>query len=165
MARSSSCSRYMYRKPACSGRIRAVYRLYTVYRLRYGCVMAMSRQNKLVDTKNILPGDEPNMADQQTLADFISRTFRQFPADHYGLILWDHGMSWTGYSVDEDPGPHAYLTFKQVLRVIKTFAACVAVRCAVSKDAVLRCRSSARSRPGLSRRRFRSSTSSALMRA
>jgi hypothetical protein len=78
------------------------------------------QQNKLIDTKSILPGDEPNMAEEQTLADFISRTFRQFPADHYGLILWDHGMSWTGYGVDEDPGPHAYLTFKQVLGAIKT---------------------------------------------
>ena len=29
-------------------------------------------------------------------------------------------MSWTGYGVDEDPGPKAYLTFKQVLGAIKT---------------------------------------------
>ena len=48
-------------------------------------------QNKLIDTKSILPGDEPNMSEEQTLSDFISRTFRLFPADHYGLILWDHG--------------------------------------------------------------------------
>jgi hypothetical protein len=31
------------------------------------------------------------MAEEQTLSDFISRTFRQFPADQYGLIMWDHG--------------------------------------------------------------------------
>ncbi len=49
------------------------------------------QQNKLVDTKSILPGEEPNMSEEQTLSDFISRTFRLFPADHYGLILWDHG--------------------------------------------------------------------------
>ena len=46
---------------------------------------------KLVDTGNIKDGEEPNMADGQTLLDFVSRTFRQHPADHYGLIMWDHG--------------------------------------------------------------------------
>lgn len=50
----------------------------------------------LLDTQNIKPtGDDPtkdlNMADPQTLQDFIARSMRQFPADHYGLILWDHG--------------------------------------------------------------------------
>jgi hypothetical protein len=98
---------------------------------------------KLVDTENFKDGDELNMADPQTLLDFVSRTFRQHPADHYGLIMWDHGMeltlairrtvrlcltfqfwlvgmSWTGFGVDEDPGPHEYLNFKQILSALRT---------------------------------------------
>jgi hypothetical protein len=47
----------------------------------------------LVDTGGWAVGTEPNMAEQRTLSDFIGRTARLFPAEHYGLIMWDHGDS------------------------------------------------------------------------
>ncbi|HML67547.1 MAG TPA: clostripain-related cysteine peptidase [Clostridia bacterium] len=43
-----------------------------------------------------------SMVDPNTLADFIQFSAREFPADRYMLILWDHGGgSLTGYGYDE----------------------------------------------------------------
>ena len=43
-----------------------------------------------------------NMGDAQTLAEFINYCTRNYPAEHYALILWDHGGGplW-GYGSDE----------------------------------------------------------------
>jgi hypothetical protein len=40
----------------------------------------------------------------RNLADFIQWGLSNFPADRYGLILWDHGGSWTGFGADEQDG-------------------------------------------------------------
>ncbi|MGX5695515.1 clostripain-related cysteine peptidase [Agromyces soli] len=51
--------------------------------------------------------DEPgelNMGDPATLADFVADTSAQFPAEHYGLVLWDHGAGWPGMGPDETDG-------------------------------------------------------------
>ena len=37
---------------------------------------------------------EVNMGDPQTLADFIVWAVKNYPAEHYILILWDHGGGW-----------------------------------------------------------------------
>ncbi len=47
---------------------------------------------------------EANMADTATLADFVTWSVETFPADHYVLILSDHGMGWPGGWTD---GSHA----------------------------------------------------------
>jgi len=39
---------------------------------------------------------EVNMADGQTLVDFVSWAVENYPADKYALILSDHGMGWPG---------------------------------------------------------------------
>lgn len=39
---------------------------------------------------------EVNMADGQTLTDFIDWAVSHYPADHYALILSDHGAGWPG---------------------------------------------------------------------
>lgn len=44
---------------------------------------------------------ERNMGDPATLADFVADTAAQFPADNYGLVLWDHGGGWIGMGPDE----------------------------------------------------------------
>ena len=43
------------------------------------------------------------MADPQVLADFVARGLHDHPADHYALILWDHG-SIAGVGSDESSG-------------------------------------------------------------
>ncbi|MCL5103780.1 MAG: clostripain-related cysteine peptidase [Armatimonadetes bacterium] len=40
------------------------------------------------------PLGEKNMGDWTTLRDFVEWGTQQFPADHYCLIIWDHGNGW-----------------------------------------------------------------------
>jgi hypothetical protein len=47
---------------------------------------------------------EVNMADGQTLVDFVNWAMEAYPADKYALILSDHGMGWPGGWSDPDPG-------------------------------------------------------------
>jgi len=47
---------------------------------------------------------EVDMSDGQTLVDFVQWAAQNFPADHYVLILSDHGMGWPGGWSDPTPG-------------------------------------------------------------
>lgn len=47
---------------------------------------------------------EVNMADAQSLVDFVAWAAENFPADNYVLILSDHGMGWPGGWSDPNPG-------------------------------------------------------------
>jgi hypothetical protein len=49
------------------------------------------------------PG-ELNMGDPATLTSFISESAANYPADHYALVLWDHGAGWPGVGPDETDG-------------------------------------------------------------
>ncbi len=42
-----------------------------------------------------------NMADPDNLADFLSWSIENYPADHSMVIFWDHGGSHTGYGYDD----------------------------------------------------------------
>lgn len=46
---------------------------------------------------------EQNMADGDTLVDFITWAAEAYPADNYVLILSDHGLGWPGGFSDPDP--------------------------------------------------------------
>lgn len=39
--------------------------------------------------------------DPQNLANFIAYGIQKYPAQHYGVVLWDHGGQWFGYGGDE----------------------------------------------------------------
>ncbi|KAK3258406.1 hypothetical protein CYMTET_32547 [Cymbomonas tetramitiformis] len=43
---------------------------------------------------------ELDLTEQSSLANFISSSISSYPAESYGLILWDHGMGWMGYGED-----------------------------------------------------------------
>jgi hypothetical protein len=47
---------------------------------------------------------EANMADGDTLVDFVTWAVESYPADRYVLILSDHGMGWPGGWTDPAPG-------------------------------------------------------------
>ena len=47
---------------------------------------------------------EVNMADPDTLVDFVDWAVQSYPADKYVLILSDHGMGWPGGWSDPNPG-------------------------------------------------------------
>ncbi len=47
---------------------------------------------------------EVNMADGDSLVDFVTWAINAYPSDHYVLILSDHGMGWPGGWTDPVPG-------------------------------------------------------------
>jgi len=49
---------------------------------------------------------ELDMAKPDTLRDFVVYSIQNYPADHYALIIWDHGSGWKGAS--------PLLTFKSI---------------------------------------------------
>lgn len=55
---------------------------------------------------------ELNMGDPRTLAWFINEAASRYPAQHYALILWDHGDSWNGFGWDETNND--YLTIEEI---------------------------------------------------
>ena len=44
---------------------------------------------------------EQDMGDPDTLYSFIAWSLTNYPADRYGLILWDHGDQWNGVCSDD----------------------------------------------------------------
>lgn len=64
----------------------------------------ITRDNDLNHINSKLMADlgEVNMADPATLVDFATWAIKTFPADHYVLILSDHGMGWPGGWTDGD---------------------------------------------------------------
>lgn len=60
-----------------------------------------------------------SMVDPRTLADFITYSARNFPADRYMLVLWDHGAgSLNGYGYDEF-FPRDTMTLAEVASALK----------------------------------------------
>jgi len=47
---------------------------------------------------------DPDGTQAATIADFIDWGIRTYPADHYALVMWDHGGGWTGANQDETGG-------------------------------------------------------------
>lgn len=66
--------------------------------------MTPDPQNNLTDL------GEVNMADPATLTAFVNWGIGNYPADHYFLVLWDHGDGWQGVIADDDPVPSDVLT-------------------------------------------------------
>jgi hypothetical protein len=54
-----------------------------------------------------------NTGDPQVLADFIARGVADYPADHYALVISDHGASWPGVGGDES-SDHDGLSLEEI---------------------------------------------------
>ncbi|MCB9006552.1 MAG: hypothetical protein H6656_04130 [Ardenticatenaceae bacterium] len=65
----------------------------------------VTRDNDLQTISSELVQDlgEVNMADSQTLVDFVVWAVQNYPADKYVLIMSDHGAGWPGGWSDPDP--------------------------------------------------------------
>lgn len=65
----------------------------------------LTRDNDLdvINSQEVDDLGEVNMADGQTLVDFVNWAAKTYPADHYVLILADHGAGWPGGWTDPDP--------------------------------------------------------------
>jgi len=57
---------------------------------------------------------EINMGDPKTLVDFATWAIAKYPADHYVLILSDHGSGWPGGWSDNDPVQGGELKMNQI---------------------------------------------------
>lgn len=55
-----------------------------------------------ITAEPLLTLGEQNMGDPAVLADFIRWGVSNYPANHYALILWNHGMGWHGFAFDND---------------------------------------------------------------
>ena len=59
-----------------------------------------------VNSQEVADLGEVNMADSETLVDFVTWAIETFPADKHVLIMSDHGLGWPGGWSDPDPpGP------------------------------------------------------------
>ena len=57
---------------------------------------------------------EVDMGNKDTLIDFATWAMRSYPADHYVLILSDHGAGWDGGWSDDDPVGGSKLTMQSI---------------------------------------------------
>jgi hypothetical protein len=53
-------------------------------------------QNDLPTAGEGISWGEVNMGDPQTLVQFVTSAAADYPADHYALVLWNHGGGWRG---------------------------------------------------------------------
>ncbi|MFX1537852.1 MAG: clostripain-related cysteine peptidase [Promethearchaeota archaeon] len=77
-----------------------------------------------------LTGTETNMGDPETLEKFVKYSMKHFRANHYILILWDHGDDFRGCCWDDHPEDH--LTHQEIFQALSgvqldilAFDACV----------------------------------------
>lgn len=64
--------------------------------------MTPSESNAISDWGDGRGGREVNMGDPQELKSFVEWAKSRYPADHYLLVIWNHGQGWKGKSANED---------------------------------------------------------------
>ncbi len=57
---------------------------------------------------------EVNMGDPNTLADFVAWGIASYPAEHYALVLWNHGSGWLGIAFDDTTSDADGLTMPEI---------------------------------------------------
>jgi len=65
----------------------------------------------VIDSRQIVLGDK-DMASSQTLANFIKWVKNNYPAEHYALVLWNHGSGWE--SVLQDQTANHYMNMQEL---------------------------------------------------
>ena len=70
------------------------------HRFYYTPGMEPTPANAITDWGDGQGGREVNMADPETLQSFITWSVAHYPADHYALMLADHGYGWQGLLMD-----------------------------------------------------------------
>lgn len=66
---------------------------------------------------------EVDMGDKGTLIDFATWAINSYPADHYVLILSDHGAGWNGGWTDDDPVEGGKLSTQNIDEALGTILA------------------------------------------
>ncbi|UCE75342.1 MAG: hypothetical protein JSV56_06490 [Methanomassiliicoccales archaeon] len=72
---------------------------------------------QLISTPMLSTIGEANMADPQTLLDFVNWSITNYPADHFLLDLWGHGRGWQGVTLDQGD----WLSMSEIKSVLPKF--------------------------------------------
>ncbi|GEM_PF-1508154 len=67
-----------------------------------------------ISSKELTDLGTKDMSDKRTLKDFLSYVKENYPAEHYMLILDDHGGGWRGCCVDEINGAGSLMSIQDV---------------------------------------------------
>jgi hypothetical protein len=67
-----------------------------------------------VNSQEVADLGELDMGDGQTLYDFATWAISTYPAEHYVLVLSDHGGGWTGGWTDNDPVGGSSLSMQEI---------------------------------------------------
>ncbi len=62
-----------------------------------------------------------DMGSPQTLTDFVTWTKAAYPADHYALMMWDHGWGWWPGNTMKDVTSNDYLDMNELRTALQTF--------------------------------------------
>ena len=68
------------------------------YRITYD-----PNNDRIIRSQLIQDFGELNMGDPTTLVNFVTRCINNYPAQHYLIILWDHGDGWYKRGFKDDP--------------------------------------------------------------
>jgi hypothetical protein len=60
----------------------------------YGSYLVEVRKGNGMANSVVQPLPALNMGDPENLRDFIIRSIANYPAEHYALVLWNHGLGW-----------------------------------------------------------------------
>lgn len=74
------------------------------HRFYYTPGMEPTEENAVANWGDGIGGREVNMADPHTLSDFIHWASSNYPAEHYALMVADHGYGWRGLLIDVTSG-------------------------------------------------------------
>lgn len=77
----------------------------------------------VMNSKEVQDLGEADMGDGETLNDFIWWGVLNYPANHYALILWDHGSGMDGVCYDDTNGSYLdiwEITFKNSFKTVNT---------------------------------------------
>ena len=74
--------------------------------------------DKRIDSRVLQSLGPVNMSDPKTLSDFITWGIKSFPAEHYMLVIADHGKGWEG--MIEDESHKGWMTVPQLKQALDT---------------------------------------------
>lgn len=83
---------------------------------RYGNIQDNQTISEI--SNSLSSAGEINMGASQSLTAFIDWSVSQNPADHYALVLWDHGLGYEGIGIDEGNHNDA-LTLDEISTAVK----------------------------------------------
>lgn len=88
-----------------------------------GSYLVEVRKGNGMSNSFVRPLGELNMGDPQNLRNFVIRSVTEYPADHYALIFWNHGLGWLDLDIyasvrSEPTGPARQPIFRSTQRRI-----------------------------------------------